>query len=233
MIRAHLTHIERINPPVNAVVTLTAEQALREATAADHAPPRGEVRGPLHGVPIGYKDLTETAGIRTTFGSPLYRDYVPTQDALVVTRIKHAGAITLGKTNTPEFGAGSQTFNPVFGATLNPYDLTKTCGGSSGGAAVALACGRWPMAAISAARCVIQRAFVMWWGSARRSAGRRVGRQSSGGLRLAVVGPMGRDGHSTSRTNHYFRHEHQTFRAGLHLANNIQEPAVVAEREIG
>ena len=220
MIRAHLAHIERINPPVNAVGTLTAEQALREATAADHAPPRDEVRGPLHGVPIGHKDLTETAGIRTTFGSPLYRDYVPTQDALVVTRIKHAGAITLGKTNTPEFGAGSQTFNPVFGATLNPYDLTKTCG-------------MLPLAAISADRCVIQRAFVMWWGSARRSAGRRVGRQSSGGLRLAVVGPMGRDGHSTSRTNHYFRHEHQTFRAGLHLANNIQEPAVVAEREIG
>ena len=128
------------------MVTLTAEQALREATAADHAPPRGEVRGPLHGVPIGYKDLTETAGIRTTFGSPLYRDYVPTQDALVVTRMKHAGAITLGKTNTPEFGAGSQTFNPVFGATLNPYDLTKTCGGSSGGAAVALACGMLPLA---------------------------------------------------------------------------------------
>ena len=146
MIRAHLAHIERINPQVNAVVTLTAEQALREATAADRAPPRGEVRGPLHGVPIGYKDLTETAGIRTTFGSPLYRDYVPTQDALVVTRMKHAGAITLGKTNTPEFGAGSQTFNPVFGATLNPYDLTKTCGGSSGGAAVALACGMLPLA---------------------------------------------------------------------------------------
>lgn len=146
VIRAHLAHIERINPQVNAVVTLTAEQALREAAAADHAPRRGEVRGPLHGVPIGYKDLTETAGIRTTFGSPLYRDYVPTQDALIVTRMKHAGAITLGKTNTPEFGAGSQTFNTVFGTTLNPYDLTKTCGGSSGGAAVALACGMLPLA---------------------------------------------------------------------------------------
>ena len=93
VIRAHLAHIERINPQVNAVVTLTAEQALREATAADHAPPRGEVRGPLHGVPIGYKDLTETAGIRTTFGSPLYRDYVPTQDALVVTRMNLETAV--------------------------------------------------------------------------------------------------------------------------------------------
>ncbi len=88
----------------------------------------------------------ETRGIRTTFGSPLYKDYIPTEDDIVVERMRRAGAITIGKTNTPEFGAGSQTFNKVFGATHNPYDLTKTCGGSSGGAAVALACGLVPVA---------------------------------------------------------------------------------------
>ena len=100
----------------------------------------------LHGLPVAHKDLVDTAGIRTTRGSPFYRDNVPTRDALIVTRIRAAGAITVGKTNTPEFGAGSQTFNTVFGATRNPYDLTKTCGGSSGGAAVALACGMVPIA---------------------------------------------------------------------------------------
>src|SRR6185295_11767442 len=92
------------------------------------------------------KDLINTAGIRTTFGSPLYRDNVPTVDAILVKRVRDAGAITLGKTNTPEFGAGSNTFNPVFGATVNPYDLTKTVGGSSGGAAAALRCGMVPIA---------------------------------------------------------------------------------------
>ena len=102
--------------------------------------------GPLHGLPVAHKDLLETRGIRTTFGSPLYKDYIPTEDDIVVERMRRAGAITIGKTNTPEFGAGSQTFNTVFGATHNPYDLTKTCGGSSGGAAVALACGLVPVA---------------------------------------------------------------------------------------
>ena len=90
--------------------------------------------------------MAETKGIRTTFGSPIFRDHVPDQDALIIERLKAAGAITIGKTNTPEFGAGSQTYNEVFGETLNPYDLAKTCGGSSGGAAVALACGMIPIA---------------------------------------------------------------------------------------
>jgi amidase len=107
---------------------------------------RKEALGPLHGLPVAHKDLVETRGIRTTFGSPLYKDYIPTQDDLIVERLRRAGAITIGKTNTPEFGSGSQTFNTVFGATHNPYDLTKTCGGSSGGAAVALACGLVPVA---------------------------------------------------------------------------------------
>src|SRR5260370_15365006 len=135
---AHLKQIERLNPKVNAIVTLVAEQAMEHARKADEAQARGRALGPLHGLPVAHKDLVETAGIRTTFGSPLFQDYVPKQDAITVERIKRAGAITVGKTNTPEFGAGSQTFNPVFGATKNPYDLTKTCGGSSGGGAVRL-----------------------------------------------------------------------------------------------
>jgi amidase len=143
---AHLAQIERVNAKVNAIVTLTAEQALRDAQAADDQLKRGDAVGALHGLPVGYKDLTETKGIRTTFGSPIYQDYVPTRDTLVVERMKRAGAITVGKTNTPEFGAGSQTFNTVFGATRNPFDLAKTCGGSSGGGAVALACGMTALA---------------------------------------------------------------------------------------
>jgi amidase len=143
---AHLTRIERVNPRINAIVTLVAERALADAKRADEHQARGGVLGPLHGLPVAHKDLVNTAGIRTTFGSPLYRDNVPTADALIVTRVRSAGAIMLGKTNTPEFGAGSNTFNAVFGATLNPYDLSKTVGGSSGGAAAALRCGMVPLA---------------------------------------------------------------------------------------
>ncbi|HME99811.1 MAG TPA: amidase [Terriglobia bacterium] len=143
---AHLKQIERVNPKVNAIVTLVAELAADSAAKADEMQARKEKLGPLHGLPVAHKDLMETRGIRTTFGSPLYKDYIPTEDDIVVERMRRAGAITIGKTNTPEFGAGSQTFNKVFGATYNPYDLTKTCGGSSGGAAVALACGLAPVA---------------------------------------------------------------------------------------
>src|SRR5712671_1940560 len=132
--QAHLRQIERVNPKVNAIVTLVDEdQLMAQARAADEIIAKGKPHGPLHGLPVAVKDLTETMGIRTTYGSPLYRDYVPDYDALVVERMKNTGAIVLGKTNTPEFGMGSQTFNPVFGATLNPYDVTKTCGGSTGG----------------------------------------------------------------------------------------------------
>ena len=143
---AHLARIERVNPKVNAIVTLVAERAMADAARADEQAARGGDLGPLHGLPVAHKDLVDTAGIRTTRGSPFYRDTLPTRDALIVTRMRAAGAITCGKTNTPEFGAGSQTFNTVFGATRNPYDLTKTCGGSSGGGAVALACGMVPIA---------------------------------------------------------------------------------------
>ena len=142
---AHLKQIERVNPKVNAVVTLAPEMAADAAAKADEMQAHKEPLGPLHGLPVAHKDLLETRGIRTTFGSPLYKDYIPTEDDIVVERMRRAGAIVIGKTNTPEFGAGSQTFNTVFGATHNPYDLTKTCGGSSGGAAVTLACGFAPV----------------------------------------------------------------------------------------
>jgi amidase len=146
VVGAYLAQIELINPRVNAIVTLVADRAMARAAAADEALARGDAVGPLHGLPIAHKDLQLTRGIRTTFGSPIYKDFVPDEDSLLVERVRAAGAIAIGKTNTPEFGAGSQTFNPVFGATLNPYDLTKTCGGSSGGAAVALACNMLPLA---------------------------------------------------------------------------------------
>ena len=146
LMRRFLARIEEVNPAVNAIVTLDEEAALEGARAADAALARGEAPGPLQGLPVAVKDLTPTRGIRTTFGSPIYRDFVPDEDALYVERMRAAGAIVVGKTNTPEFGAGSQTFNAVFGATRNPYATERTCGGSSGGAAVAVACGMLPLA---------------------------------------------------------------------------------------
>ncbi|HTT38412.1 MAG TPA: amidase [Burkholderiales bacterium] len=150
LMRAHIAQIERVNPKVNAIVTFLPEQALAAARAADASLARGDApppqSAPLYGLPVAHKDLAVTKGVRTTFGSPIFRDFVPDIDALVVERLKAGGALTLGKTNTPEFGAGSQTFNAVFGATLNPYDPLRTCGGSSGGAAAALACGMVPIA---------------------------------------------------------------------------------------
>ncbi|MET9240310.1 amidase [Nonomuraea sp. NPDC003709] len=142
VVQAHLDRIEQVNPRVNAIVTLVAEQALDAAKAAD----AGEPAGPLHGLPVAHKDLVDTAGIRTTYGSPLFADNVPAQDDLIVRRLRAAGAITMGKTNTPEFGTGSHTVNEVFGATRNPYDLSRSAGGSSGGAAAALATGMVPLA---------------------------------------------------------------------------------------
>src|SRR5579863_2634468 len=147
VMQAHLKQIQRVNPKVNAIVTQVPEDRLMaQAAAADEVLAKGNWLGPLHGLPVGVKDLHETQGIRTTYGSPLHRDFVPDFDCRVVQREKAAGAIVIGKTNVPEFGLGSQTFNPVFGPTRNPYDVTKTCGGSTGGGAVALACGMVPLA---------------------------------------------------------------------------------------
>ncbi|WP_086886341.1 amidase [Streptomyces rhizosphaericus] len=145
LLEAHLARIERVNPAVNAIVTLVADRAREAARRADERIAAGEELGPLHGLPIAHKDLHNTAGIRTSHGSPLV-DGVPDQDDLLIERIRAAGAITLGKTNVPEFGAGSHTFNPIFGATHNPHDLGRSAGGSSGGAAAALASGMVPIA---------------------------------------------------------------------------------------
>jgi amidase len=140
VVRAHLAAIERHNPTINAICTLTADQAIRDAFAAERAIAAGQALGALHGVPIGIKDVTPTAGIRTTFGSPLFANHVPTTDDEIVTRLKRAGAIIVGKTNTPEFACGGNTVNEVFGATRNPWDITRSAAGSSGGSACALAC---------------------------------------------------------------------------------------------
>ena len=141
-----LARIAKVNPQVNAYCTVAAEMALEAAKKAEAEVMRGRELGPLHGVPVSIKDLTLTAGIRTTFGSKVFEHYVPGEDALSVQRLKAAGAVVIGKTNTPEFGAGANTYNAVFGATRNPWKLTHTCGGSSGGSAVALACGLGPLA---------------------------------------------------------------------------------------
>ncbi len=146
LLDAHLTQIQQVNPGVNAIVTLAEDRARRLAKMVDSQILRGEPVGVLAGLPVAHKDLVNTRGIRTTFGSRIFEHHVPDENALIVQRIVDAGGVTLGKTNVPEWGAGSQTFNDVFGTTVNPWDTTRTCGGSSGGAAVALATGMIPMA---------------------------------------------------------------------------------------
>jgi len=143
VMQAFIAQIERVNPQVNAIVTFLPEQALKAARALDR---RKGPKPPLAGLPIAHKDLFSTRGVRTTFGSLVYKDNIPEQDALVVARLRTAGAISVGKTNTPEFGAGSNTFNEVFGPTRNPHDLSRTAGGSSGGAGAAVASGMLPFA---------------------------------------------------------------------------------------
>lgn len=146
LLEAHLEQIDSVNPSVNAIITLTPDIAKAAARRVDEALAKNEHAGILAGLPTAHKDLAQTAGIRTTFGSQLFADFVPRENAAIVQRQIDAGAVTVGKTNVPEWGAGSQTFNTVFGATANPYDLNKTCGGSSGGAAVALATRMVPIA---------------------------------------------------------------------------------------
>ena len=145
VLESHLDEIARLNPTLNAIVTLADEQARAAAAAAERAVMRREELGPLHGLPVVIKDITETAGVRTTYASPLYRDHVPDADAEVVARLKRAGAIVLGKTNTPEFAAGANTVNALFGATRNPWNTELSPAGSSGGSAVAVATGMAPL----------------------------------------------------------------------------------------
>src|ERR687890_153933 len=143
---ACLARIDELDGQVNAVVTLDAEGARAAAEAADAALAAGEDVGPLHGLPVAHKDTHATGGMRTTWGSPIYADHVPIRDELVVARYRAAGAVRVGKTNVPEFAAGSHTFNPVFGVTHNPYRPGLSAGGSTGGAAAALAAGLVPLA---------------------------------------------------------------------------------------
>ncbi|GAB3257592.1 amidase [Nocardioides dilutus] len=142
----HLARIAARNPELNAIVSLDEERAREGAAAADQALASGQEIGPLHGLPFAFKDTHAVAGWRTTFGSPLFADHVPDQDELIVERVRGAGVTVIGRTNVPEFAAGSHTFNTIFGTTLNPVDPTRSAGGSSGGAACALASGMVPLA---------------------------------------------------------------------------------------
>lgn len=196
LMTAYYDRIDRIDPVVNAIPTrLDRDEALALARTADAKLATGEGVGPLHGLPIAIKDLQATAGMRTTMGSPLLERWVPAHDAQVVKRIREAGALIFGKTNTPEFGAGSHSFNPIFGTTRNPYDRTKTAGGSSGGAGAALASGLLPVADGSDLGGSLRNpgSFNNVVGF-RPSVGRVPGDgQGMGWLgRLAVDGPMGR-----------------------------------------
>ncbi|MDQ1129303.1 amidase [Microbacterium sp. SORGH_AS_0888] len=146
VVAAHLARIDALNPAVNAVVSLQPDAALAEARACDRELAAGRIRGPLHGVPTAVKDLMDVAGMPTSHGSRIYAGQVASADSVIVGRMREAGAVFVGKTNTPEFGAGSHTFNDVFGATRNPYDLDRSAGGSSGGAAAAVTSGMLPFA---------------------------------------------------------------------------------------
>ena len=194
LLEACIARIERINPAVNAVTAVCYDRAREEAKAAEKAALRGEALGLLHGLPTGIKDLDETGGLLTTFGSPLYRDFVPERDNAMVARVRAAGAIVVGKTNVPEFGAGANSRNFVWGATGNPFNPMLNAGGSSGGSAVALATSMLPVCTgsdtggslrIPAAICGVV--------GFRPSPGLvPVERRGLGWTPISVVGPMGR-----------------------------------------
>jgi len=194
LLEASLQRITRINPAVNAVTAMCVDRARKEAKAAESAVRRGEELPLLHGLPAGIKDLEETKDLLTTYGSPLYRDFVPTWDNVMVARVRAAGAVVVGKTNVPEFGAGANSRNPVWGATGNPFNPMLNPGGSSGGSAVALATGMLPVCTgsdtggslrIPAALCGVV--------GFRPSPGMvAVERRSMGWTPISVLGPMGR-----------------------------------------
>ncbi|MXZ38532.1 MAG: amidase [Holophagales bacterium] len=198
VLEAHLGWIDRRNPDLNAICTLDRDHALEQAYAADDlrlSDPDAAAAKPLLGLPTAVKDLVPTKGIRTTFGSPIFADNVPDFDALIVERIRRAGAVVIGKTNTPEFGAGSQTFNRVFGKTCNPWDPSRTCGGSSGGAAAALASGMLPIADGSDLGGSLRNPASFCGVVGFRPTPGRVPRvpPEQGWDDLAVLGPMGRN----------------------------------------
>ncbi|MFM0009825.1 amidase [Paraburkholderia sediminicola] len=196
ILNAHLARIEAVNPQVNALVTIADESVLRNRAAEIDAQwARGVWQGPLHGLPVSQKDLTATRGVRTTFGSKAFEHHVPEHSALIARRCDAAGALMIGKSNTPEFGSGSHTFNDVFGVTRNPWDLSKSAGGSSGGAAASVACGMNPLACGSDMGGSLRNPAA--WNAVvglRPSPG-RVPRapDSNGWATLGVDGPMARD----------------------------------------
>ncbi|SFB18846.1 amidase [Rhizobium sp. NFR07] len=196
VMQAYLARIEKLNPAINAIVSLRdADTLIAEATQRDRELAGGTSQGWMHGMPIAIKDLCEVTGIRCTYGSPLFADFVPDRDEAMVERIRHAGAIVIGKTNTPEQGMGSQSYNPVHGTTKTPYDLSKTAGGSSGGAAAALAAHLLPVADGSDMMGSLRNpaAFNNVVGF-RPSAGRipNVLKPELFSSRLSTLGPMGR-----------------------------------------
>src|ERR1041384_849605 len=139
--KACLERIDRLNPTLNAFITITGENAIADAEIAEHEIDQGNWRGPLHGIPIGLKDLIDTAGIKTTCGSALFADRVPTEDAYIVQRLKHAGAVLIGQQNLQEFAYGGTSTSSYFGPVRNPWDTDRIAGGSSGGSAAAVATG--------------------------------------------------------------------------------------------
>jgi Asp-tRNA(Asn)/Glu-tRNA(Gln) amidotransferase A subunit family amidase len=195
LLESCLRRIERVNPAVNAVTATCIDRARKEAAEAERAVMAGDALGPLHGLPLGVKDLDETEGLRTTWGSPIYADHVPKQDGLMVAACRRAGAIVVGKTNVPEFGAGANTNNPVYGPTGNPFDPKRICGGSSGGSAVALATSMLPICTGSdtGGSLRIPAAFCGVVGFRPSPGLVPTERRKLGWTPLSVLGPMGRD----------------------------------------
>lgn len=194
LLDACIERIEQVNPCVNAIAATCYERARQEAKAAEAAVLRGEPLRLLHGLPVGIKDLEETAGLLTTYGSPLYRDHVPERDSSMVARLRAAGAIIVAKTNTPEFGAGANTRNAVWGATGNPFNTSLNAGGSSGGSAVALACDMLPLCTGSDTGGSLRIPAAMCGTVGLRPSPGRVpsDRRSLGWAPISVIGPMGR-----------------------------------------
>ncbi|WP_203232270.1 amidase [Gemmobacter caeruleus] len=233
VMEAHLARSASVNGAVNAIVSPRAPEVLMdEARAADDAP----VRGWLHGLPLAVKDLVAVKGLRTTYGSPIFADHVPGADDLVAARMRAAGAILVGKTNTPEWGHGSHSLNPVFGVTRNPYDLTRTAGGSSGGAAAALAARLVPLADGSDMMGSLRNpaAFCNVYGM-RPSYGRVPGDALGDTFMatLATEGPMARTVEDVARFLGVLAGENPTVPFGLPGGDFLRPPADLKGRRIG